>query len=142
MTVWRLTISGQDMVANNCIECGSMYAIPANMWDAQRQRGGYHYCGNGHQQGWGKGDTEFDKLKQERDRLIQRQAQLQDERIEAEEKAAKAERALNRHKKRSAAGTCPCCKRTFSALARHMQSQHPEFVAETGSKVVPLKILA
>ena len=24
-------------------------------------------------------------------------------------------------------GVCPCCKRSFSALARHMATKHPEY---------------
>lgn len=28
--------------------------------------------------------------------------------------------------KRSAASACPCCKRTFRQLARHMAAKHPE----------------
>lgn len=44
-----------------------------------------------------------------------------------------------RIKKRAAAGTCPCCKRTFSNMAEHMKKEHAAFVVETGAKVVPIK---
>jgi uncharacterized Zn finger protein (UPF0148 family) len=30
-------------------------------------------------------------------------------------------------KKRSAAGVCPCCNRTFKQLANHMAQKHPDF---------------
>ena len=30
-------------------------------------------------------------------------------------------------RKRSAAGVCPCCKRTFKQLAAHMAEKHPNF---------------
>jgi len=39
-----------------------------------------------------------------------------------------AERSARvRLKKRIACGVCPCCKRTFTNLARHISGQHPEY---------------
>lgn len=38
----------------------------------------------------------------------------------------KAERAPKQAQTRIGAGICPCCNRTFSQLARHMQSKHPD----------------
>lgn len=29
--------------------------------------------------------------------------------------------------RRIAAGVCPCCRRSFTDLARHMSSQHPDY---------------
>lgn len=46
----------------------------------------------------------------------------------------KAERKLATHKKRASAGVCPCCNRTVSQMARHMQAKHPDY------NVVPLKV--
>jgi hypothetical protein len=54
-------------------------------------------------------------------------------------RAEKAERKVKKLTKRTAAGTCPCCQRTFSNMAEHMKHQHPQFVADTGAKVVPIK---
>ena len=34
---------------------------------------------------------------------------------------------LTRQRKRAAAGMCPCCRRTFENVARHMESQHPGY---------------
>lgn len=38
--------------------------------------------------------------------------------------------ANGRLRKRASAGVCPCCNRTFSQLARHMQTKHPTFIAQ------------
>ena len=72
-----------------------------------------------------------------RDRLLQRTVQLDDARVEAERRLAVAQDVLNRErlaatkaKKRSIAGTCPCCHRTFRQMALHMRNKHPEFKAE------------
>lgn len=119
-----------ELAEVNCGECGGTYAINNRYYKQKQQKGGYWtcpYCGCG----WGfdKNETELARtqreLKEERER---RNAAL----ARANEAAAerdKAERALKRHKTRSANGTCPCCKRTFKQLARHMKSKHPEFAA-------------
>jgi hypothetical protein len=46
---------------------------------------------------------------------------------------------IKRIKKRAAAGTCPCCQRSFSNMATHMKRQHPDYVKESGANVVPIK---
>lgn len=140
----RFDINGTDVEFTNCITCGVLYCLPCAMMDEQRKTGGSHYCPNGHSQGWFKGNTEFDRVKRERDNLKQQMARVEDERREAvaaaEARAEKAEAATKRIKKRASAGNCPCCKRTFSNMAEHMKRQHPEFIQEGGAKVVPIKV--
>lgn len=50
-------------------------------------------------------------------------------------RAALAEAQARRLKKRAAAGTCPCCKRSFSNMATHMRKQHPAYVADNVVKL-------
>ncbi len=59
--------SGIQCEVCECISCGVVYTVPKTMIDHQRKTGGYHYCPNGHSQGWGKGETEFDRIRRERD---------------------------------------------------------------------------
>lgn len=131
---------------SNCITCGVRYAVPTRLMDHQRKEGGFHYCCNGHQQGWSKEDTEDEKVRRERDRLKQRLAQKNDElaadrrrsndKIEAErERTRAAERReaaqkgnVTKLKKRAARGVCPCCQLHFTNLERHMNTKHPEFI--------------
>lgn len=89
------------------------------------------YCPNGHSLVYT--DSEADKWRREAERAKQENARLMDELAQA----ARREKAM---KKRASAGTCPCCNRTFSRMAEHMKRKHPEFVAEQGAKVVPIKI--
>ena len=111
-----------------CSECGVLYFFPERWCDKARQRGKGWKCPNGHGQWFGEGEN--DKLRRRAERAEQENARLQDE-IDAEIRRAAAVKAqLTKHKKRSAAGTCPCCKRTFQNMARHMKNQHPDFVAE------------
>lgn len=130
-----------NLVTEICYRCNVHFALPETLYQVllqQREKGSF-YCPHGHSQHYVTGESNLDKMRRERDRAKQEQARLADLHAAAEARADKADRALKRHKKRAAAGTCPCCQRTFSALAEHMKKQHPDFVAETGANVVPLK---
>jgi hypothetical protein len=115
--------------------CGTPFSLPANLYNAARNEGHTVYCPHGHRCCWK--ETQTDRERRRAEIAEQQNARLHDE-IEAEKRrTAAAKGELTKHKKRSAAGTCPCCKRTFANMARHMKTQHPEFVAE--QKIVPIK---
>jgi len=144
-----ILLRGSRHVVWQCQTCGVFATCPEVVYEQQRAEGGYHHCPNGHQWGWDGQSCEREKLRQERDRLKQDQARLEEEARQAwasaaalRERADKAEKSAKRLKKRSSAGTCPCCARTFSNMAEHMKHQHPEFVADGGAKVVPIKRIA
>ena len=129
-----LTYSGR-LVIETCF-CGIVHAVPEEMVDAQKrqfrngekQRG--IYCPLGHS--WirsGEGDAE--RLSREVERQKALVARLREEK-EAERRSAAAIKGhQTRLKKRIAAGVCPCCNRSFTPLAAHMKSEHPDYgVAE------------
>lgn len=118
--------------------CGIPFAVPEHWYDKRREDHTLFYCPNGHSQHF-SGATEAEKLRRERDNLKQQMARVEDEKRLAERKLAQAVATTKRIKKRASAGNCPCCKRTFSNMAAHMKTQHPEFIAEGGAKVVPIK---
>lgn len=120
-----------------CRTCGIPYTVPLTVYETHREKGGFHFCPNGHQWGWSEDRCEEAIVRQERDRLRQEAARkdekirlLQEQRGHAERQTAAVKGHLTRHKKRAAAGTCPCCNRTFQQLARHMKNQHPKYVDE------------
>lgn len=128
----------------NCNRCGCRFGMPDGFLNNRRSDKADFYCPNGHSMSYTESISE--KLRRERDLLKQQTARLEDEKRQAEEaaslasiRAEKAEAATKRLKKRSSAGTCPCCARTFSNMAEHMKHQHPAFVADGGAKVVPIK---
>lgn len=137
------TVDGVEFVFSECLTCGVTYCVPKTMYDNQHQKGGFHTCPSGHSQGWSKQESELEKLRRERDRAQQRIAEVEDEKREAvaraEAKTKKLEREHKRMKKREAAGTCPCCQRTFSNMSTHMKREHPDFVRDTGANVVEMK---
>lgn len=120
-----------------CYKCGIVWGVPEHWLTSRREDKENFWCPNGHDQAFVK--SEADKLRIERDRLKQDAARLEDERRMAVARADRAEAATKRLKKRTAAGTCPCCQRTFANMSAHMKHQHPEFVKDAGANVVPLK---
>lgn len=133
-----------------CYKCKCEVWIPDALYEAAQASRGPNgisfYCGYGHGMHFSIGETEADKLRRERDRLAQQIAEKNDtireerERREATERQLAAQRGVTtKLRKRAAAGTCPCCQRTFSNMANHMKSEHPDYVKDTGANVVQLK---
>ena len=121
----------------NCGECGGTYAINERYRAKKYEDGGSWtcpYC----QVGWGYSDNcENAKLKRQlvaekkRTEWAQHDAAQQREEAGAQRRRASAQKGVaTRLKRRAKAGVCPCCNRTFKALASHMKNKHPEFEAE------------
>lgn len=125
-----------ELVTETCCQCGMLYAMTREFYkDRQERRRGdcTFYCPRGHPQYY-TGESEAQKLRRERDRLLQNEAYLQDQLKVARNKADHERNRANGYKghatritKRAKAGVCPCCNRTFKQLAAHMASQHPTF---------------
>lgn len=115
-----------QMTEMTCGECGIQFAVPED-WRAEKQRtGNGWYCPNGHPRVYRESDEEKAKkaLAEERRRHANTLARLN----EAQEAERKAQAEMRRMKKRTSAGVCPCCNRTFQQLARHMKTKHPDHV--------------
>jgi len=109
-----------------CGKCAGSYALNKVFVDYCRENlGSYHcpYC----QAGWSWNESEADRL---RAQLETRERELRESKcetlqkqhlLEAEQKSrAAVEKKLCRVKN----GVCPCCKRSFRNLARHMATKH------------------
>lgn len=127
------------MWLETCCNCNAPFAMSDTVYRValERREKFLFYCPNGHGQSYLSGESEADKLRRERDRLIQDRAWYEDElraeraaRETAEKRVSAAKGQITKLKKRAAAGVCPCCNRTFANLQRHMHAQHPTFVAE------------
>lgn len=129
-----------DLVTATCPTCCITYAFPRRLYDkAQEEKPNFTlYCPLGHKWHY-RGESDVDRERRLRQQAEQRIAQAQDEAAEARAAAERAQRKLQRHVKRAAAGTCPCCQRTFANMAQHMKRQHPDYVKKTGANVVPLR---
>lgn len=112
------------LVAIECGHCGMAFAIPKVFNDENREQGPARtfYCPNGHPRTYRKGE-----VAELRDELAAKTKLLADalsDRDKERNRADAAEANRTRLLKRVRAGVCPHCHRTFSNMARHVQSKH------------------
>jgi hypothetical protein len=117
-----------------CFQCKENFWVSDETEAVLRRSSQTFYCPFGHKQAFRQGPTEADKLRDERNRLKQNAARLEDEirrqreRCETAERSAAAYKGVaTRTRNRVKNGVCPCCNRTFQNLAAHMANKHPTF---------------
>lgn len=105
--------------------CGVPMALPADAVRNARETGNDLWCPTtGHKMSFRSENAQLRKqLDRERARLTAANDQLR----ASERQTAAAKGQLTKARKRAAAGVCPCCKRSFVQLTRHMASKHPDF---------------
>jgi phage/plasmid primase-like uncharacterized protein len=112
-----------ELTEINCGECGGVYALNERYRQTKADKGGFWHCPYC-QVSWGYGKGELQRqreaLEAEKQRHQATLARLNDTVAERDRIARAAERAA----KRTAAGVCTCCNRTFQNLARHMATKH------------------
>jgi hypothetical protein len=131
----RSNVGTLTLYVTTCATCGVIFALEDTYDECRRKDGRGFYCPNGHSLSYKT--TETDRLRKELDNTkrrlesAQREANWQGQRaLENARSAAAYKGHLTRIRRRIAAGVCPCCRRTFSNVERHIQGQHPEFVAK------------
>lgn len=112
-----------------CCSCSMMFYVPANWEKNRRDKHDGFWCPNGHLLIF-NAKSEAEKLREELAAEQRRLHAALSRENEQAQRAIKAEKQLKSHKKRAANGTCPCCKRTFVQLQRHMKIKHPNYVEE------------
>ncbi len=125
--------------SDTCGRCGGVYAINKAFADhARANKGGYNcpYC----QTRWSWTESDAERLRKQlevRERELReakcetlRQNQLREKEQIGREKAEKKLRRVNN-------GVCPCCKRHFTNLARHMATKHLKQQNEKLSHTAP-----
>jgi hypothetical protein len=111
-----------------CKSCGITHAIPYKLLEGLQQTGGYYYCPNGHQWGWG--ESEGVRLRQQLQAEKEHQRRVEAQLVSVQDQLQATEREVQRQKKRAANGVCPCCNRSFIQLRRHMKTQHPDYTSK------------
>lgn len=108
-----------ELYTITCGECGTPFAMDATLYEKKRQEQATFYCPNGHCRRF-IGKTDVEKLREQLAEQGRKFCAELDLRLQRESELA-------RLKKRVGNGTCPCCKRSFSNLHRHMKNKHPQF---------------
>jgi hypothetical protein len=117
-----------ELTPITCGGCGITFGLPTRVYEARRQDHRNFWCPNGCVRRY-VGETEEEKLRrrlkfeQNRRESAEREAEF----AERRRRAAKGQ--VTRMKHRIAHGVCPCCRRTFVNLQRHMATKHPDFEA-------------
>lgn len=107
--------------------CGTPVAVPSELLrHAMRNGTTAIYCPHGHTFVFTEGENK--KLRDALTEQTKRATEMAERARKAEDREALVTSQLKRHQKRTAAGVCPCCNRTFQQLARHMKTKHPEAV--------------
>lgn len=118
-----------EIITETCYSCGCIFGMTVEFQEnrlADKQR---FFCPNGHGQSYtGKSASERareaevarDEAERAR-RAAEARAQALRDQLDA------AERERKRHEERTKNGVCPCCKRSFVQLQRHMKAKHPEY---------------
>lgn len=111
-------VFNQTLYVLECPTCLMSFGVPHRMIDDRRKDGANFYCPHGHTINYGEGTNA--KLQRELNAAKMREQTERDQRH-----AAELER--DKLKKRASKGTCPCCKRHFRELQRHMETKHPDY---------------
>lgn len=113
-----------------CCECGLRFSVPTAWERNRREKHDNFWCPNGHSLSF-PSESRAEKAERE---LAAAKAQHKTElewerhRREAAERSAAAHKGkVTGIKNRIGNGVCPCCKRSFQNLKRHMCTKHPDF---------------
>ncbi|KKM54229.1 hypothetical protein LCGC14_1553590 [marine sediment metagenome] len=112
-----------------CYLCGVAFGMTDAMYRERIRDHKDFWCPNGHRQCF-LGETEETRLRRQRDLARASQVRARRERDSARRSAAAQKGQVTRIKRRVARGICPCCRRSFVDLKRHMEGQHPGWEAE------------
>lgn len=131
-----LSVAAATMTCDH-VGCGIAFSVPASWREERRNDHTTFYCPNGHPRWFPTGTSALEQAKADAANLMRRlECARQDAARHYEEKRATQRRlaatqgVVTRTKRRVGHGVCPCCRRSFSALARHMQAKHPDYAKE------------
>ena len=115
----------------HCCKCGMAWGMTSDFQKRRLSDKGAFYCPAGHPQHYiGTSDRDrAQRLAGELDMERTRRQQAE----KAADYAARSRKAVSTRLKKVRArvghGVCPCCNRTFKALADHMATKHPTYAA-------------
>jgi len=122
----------QNLIVEECCNCGVTFAMTRAYYKQRQADKLNFFCPSGHPQHYSRSTEQrlqsvIDRKNQEIESIhgnLQRQIS-ENVTLEYQRRSEKAK--VTKIKNRIANGVCPCCKRTFQNLHRHMTNQHPDF---------------
>ncbi len=116
------------LVTEECCACGILFAMPQQVNERLRTKGGTYYCPNGHPQFYTEPDIKI--LKRKLQASENRASKLEYQLNGALDNLASKKKELRRTKRRVNAGVCPYCRRHFTNVERHIHCKHPEEIKQ------------
>jgi hypothetical protein len=116
----------QTLVTETCINCGVLFAIPQDLKRGLRENHKNFYCPNGHSMFY-PGESEAERFAREKRDLENKLRIEREYKEDYMQQRDKLQKELSRHKIRTKNGVCPCCKRSFQNLRRHIEAKHPGY---------------
>lgn len=115
-----------------CGVCHVHFALESGMQADREKDGRDFHCPNGHVIHYHSNENARLKKQIEQLTKLKTWAEEREQTLRAENKtmvaSLRATRGVvTRIKKRVRHGVCPCCKRNFQDLARHMSCKHPKY---------------
>jgi hypothetical protein len=112
----------QTFETEDCYKCGVVFAMTEDFRQRRLRDRKEFYCPNGHGQHYLR-ESEGQKIQH----LEARLASAGEARDHYKRSRDTMRGVVTKMKKRIGKGSCPCCKRHFTNVERHMKSQHPDY---------------
>lgn len=125
----------KTITATSCGVCGILFGLESDFMVNRQRDGRDFYCPNGHEISWKASNERQREVARLRDELRWANDDLEAARIvarAADYRARAAKGQLTKYRRRLEAGLCPVqsCRRTFSNLAAHIHTVHPDIEAK------------
>lgn len=115
--------------ATYCIVCGEQFALTESRTKALRRSHDWFYCPNGCRIHF-TGETQEQRLRRELTEAQDEGTRLSNNLERANRSRAALRGQVTKIKRRIGKGVCPCCRRQFANLRRHMGNKHPDWSEE------------
>lgn len=106
--------------------CGIQFAAPTHLLTQLREKHTTFYCPRGCRQHF-PGESDTERLERELKQAKMRETSQRSRANALSRRNTALKGHHTRLKKRIGNGECPCCRRNFQNLQRHMKSQHPDY---------------
>lgn len=121
-----VTTTDNVLVTVHCGECDIHFGMPRYLYDARRIDQLGWYCPVGHRRHFCT-KSEVQELREKLANAEARADHANDQKLAALRDNARLQTKARRLAKRASAGVCPCCTRSFTNVARHMKTKHPDY---------------
>lgn len=131
----------QKMIVETCITCGATFGLSGGSYQQFADNHKSFSCPYGHKQHY-TDESDSEKAKrlsgekadiERRLKYAEQSRDLYREQNEGHKNALRATKGVvTKMKKRSAAGMCQCCKRSFENIHDHYKTKHPHYHEDAG----------